>query len=134
MLAVTEADGNPYAAALFYAIDDKLRFYVATDPSTRHGKALLANPCVAGTVQLDRQDWKEIQGVQFRGICHQLGGAERAAAREIYCARFPFLQEPNSILTQALTKTTLWRIDITWIRLINNRLGFGHKEEWTAPS
>jgi len=42
----------PYAAALFYAIDDELSFYVVTDPATRHGQAMLANPSVAGTIQL----------------------------------------------------------------------------------
>jgi uncharacterized protein YhbP (UPF0306 family) len=80
MLAVMEADGSPSAAALFYAVDDELRFHVVTDPATRHGKAMLANPSVAGTVQLDHQQWHEIRGVQFRGICRQLGSAERARA------------------------------------------------------
>jgi uncharacterized protein len=66
-LAVTESDGNPCAAALFYAIDDELHFYVLTDPATRHGKAMLANSSVAGTIQLDRQEWHEIQGSSFAG-------------------------------------------------------------------
>ena len=130
-LGVTEADGSAYAAALFYAVDDELRFYVVTDPSTRHGKAMLANPSVAGTIQSDRQQWDKIQGVQFRGICCRLGTEERAQAWEIYIARFPFLQQGDATLLRELTKTEMWRIDIMWIRLIDNQLGFGHKEEWT---
>ena len=133
-LAVMEADGNPYAAALFYAVDDELRFHVVTDPATRHGKAMLANPSVAGTIQLDRQEWREIRGVQFRGIGRPLGSAERAQAWEIYSARFPFLRQPNAILTRELVNTAMWRIDTTWIRLIDNQIGFGHKEEWTPPA
>ena len=133
-LAVMEADGSPYAAALFYAVDDELRFQVVTDPATRHGKAMLANPSVAGTIQLDRQHWHEIRGVQFHGICRQLGGTERARAWEIYGARFPFLQQPNAILTRELANTAMWRIDTTWMRLIDNQIGFGHKEEWTPPA
>jgi uncharacterized protein YhbP (UPF0306 family) len=133
-LAVTEADGGPYAAALFYAVDDELRFHVVTDPATRHGKAMLANPSVAGTIQPDRQHWREIQGVQFRGVCRQLGSAKRARAWEIYTARFPFLQQPDAILTRELADTALWRIEPVWIRLIDNRRGFGHKEEWTPPA
>lgn len=133
-LAVTEADNGAYAAALFYAVDDELRFYVVTDPSTRHGKAMLANPTVAGTIQLDRQRWHEIQGVQFHGSCRQLVSSERAEAWEIYSARFPFLQQPNTVLTPELAKTAMWRIDTIWIRLIDNQIGFGHKQEWTrAP-
>lgn len=133
-LAVTEPDGNPYAAALFYVVDDELRLHVVTDPATRHGKAMLANPSVAGTIQLDRQRWHEIRGVQFRGLCRQLGSAERARAWEIYSARFPFLQQPNTILTRELAATAMWRIDTTWMRLTDNQLGFGHKEEWTPPT
>ena len=124
-LAVTEEDGTPYAAALFYAVDDELRFHVVTDPTTRHGKAMLANPSVAGTIQLDRQHWHEIQGIQFRGICRQLESTERTRAWEIYSARFPFLQQPNAILTRELTNTATWRIDTTWIRLMDNRINFG---------
>jgi uncharacterized protein YhbP (UPF0306 family) len=133
-LAVTEADGSAYAAALFYAVDDELRLHVVTDPATRHGKAMLANSSVAGTIQSDRQHWHEILGVQFRGICRQLEGTDRARAWEIYSARFPFLQQPNAILTGELANTAMWRIDTTWIRLIDNRLGFGHKNEWTRPA
>ena len=131
-LAVTEADTSPYAAALFYAVDDELRFHVVTDPATRHGKAMLANPSVAGTIQLDRQQWREIRGVQFRGLCRQLGSEERAW--EIYRARFPFLQQPDALLTRELANTAMWRIDTTWIRLIDNQIGFGHEEEWTPPA
>ena len=113
-LAVMEADGSPYAAALFYAVDDELRLYVVTDPATRHGKAMLANPSVAGTIQLDHQHWREIRGVQFRGICRQLGSAERARAWEIYSARFVFLQQADSILTRELANTAMWRIEPAW--------------------
>ena len=133
-LAVTEADGNAYAAALFYVIDDELRFHVVTDPATRHGQAMLAHPSVAGTIQRDRQQWHEIQGAQFRGQCRRLDGAERARAWEAYSARYPFLQQPNAFLTAELVKTAMWRIDPDWIRLIDNRAGFGHKEEWTRPA
>jgi uncharacterized protein YhbP (UPF0306 family) len=133
-LAVAEADGSAYAAALFYAVDNELRFHVVTDPETRHGKAMLANSSVAGTIQSDRQHWHEIRGVQFRGLCCQLEAAERARAWEVYSARFPFLQQPNAILTRELATSAMWRIDVTWIRLIDNRIGFGHKEEWTPPA
>ena len=133
-LAVMEADGSPYAAALFYAVDEELRFHVVTDPATRHGKAMLANPSVAGTIQLDRQQWHEIRGVQFRGLCRQLGSEERVRAWEVYRTRFVFLQQPDMTLTRELANTAMWRITPTWIRLIDNRLGFGHKEEWKPPA
>ena len=130
-LAVNEADGSPYAAALFYVVDDDLRLYVVTDPATRHGQAMAANPSVAGTIQRDRQQWQEIRGVQFRGVCRQLHGTAQATGWLMYSSRFPFLQQPSAILTRELVNTAMWRIEPTWMRLIDNRAGFGHKEEWT---
>ena len=129
-LAIVDADGSPYAAALFYAVDKDLRLYVVSDPATRHGQAMLASGEVAGAIQPDRQQWHEITGVQFRGRCWQLTGAERARAWEIYTARFPFLLHGNAALTAELAKTAMWCIEPGWMRLIDNRLGFGHKEEW----
>jgi uncharacterized protein YhbP (UPF0306 family) len=130
-LAVAGRDGKPCAAALFYAVDADLRLYVLTDPATRHGQAIRANGAVAGTVQRDRQQWDEITGIQFHGRCRQLTGDERAQAWELYTARFPFLLKPNAALTAELAKTALWCIEPDWMRLIDNRRGFGHKDEWT---
>jgi len=129
-LAVCDGEGRPYAAALFYAVDKQLRFYVVTDPASRHGTAMLARGAVAGTVQRDEQQWHEIQGVQFRGACCQLTGRERVKGWALYTARFPFVASGNLVLTAALAKTALWRIEPYWMRLIDNRVAFGHKEEW----
>jgi len=129
-LAAVEEAREPVAAALFYAVDNQLRLYVVTDPQSRHGRAMLAGGVVAGTVQRDQQQWHEIQGIQFRGSCRQLDGAARKRGWGIYTARFPFLLLENQVMTAALAKTALWRIEPDWVRLIDNRLGFGHREEW----
>jgi len=129
-VAVCDGEGQPHAAALFYAVDKKLRFYVVTDPSSQHGTAMLARGVVSGTVQRDEQQWHEIQGVQFRGSCRQLDGAERVKAWALYTARFPFVASGSLLLTAALTRTAMWRIEPEWMRLIDNRIAFGHKEEW----
>lgn len=130
-LAVTGSDGTPYAAALFYVADEELRLYVLTDPATCHGQALLARDAVAGAIQRDRQQWDEITGVQFRGRCRQLTGEERRHAWDLYTQRFPFLRGDGGTLTTHLATAALWCLEPSWMRLIDNRLGFGHKEEWT---
>ena len=129
-VAVPASDGGPHAAALFYAVDDQLRLYVLTDPLTQHGRAMERDPRVAGTIQRDGQQWLEIQGIQFRGQCHKLTGEEMARGWVLYLQRFPFLQQGDSALAVALKTTALWQIEPTWMRLIDNRLGFGHREEW----
>jgi len=129
-VAVCDGEDAPHAAALFYAVDEKLRFYVVTDPSSQHGMAMLSRGIVAGTVHRDEQQWHEIQGVQFCGVCRQVEGSERSKAWALYTARFPFMASGNLVLTGALARTAMWRIETEWMRLIDNRLGFGHKEEW----
>jgi hypothetical protein len=132
-LAVTNSDGTPYAAALFYAVDEDLLLYVLTDPATQHGRAMLACDAVAGTIQADGQPWESITGVQFRGRCRPLSGEKQAKASKIYTAKFRFLRQENPTLSSALARTELWCIETDWIRLIDNRLRFGHHEEWTRP-
>ena len=131
-IAVTEPDGTAHAAALFYAVDDELNLYVLSEPTSRHGRAMARTGPVAGTIQRDRQEWQEIRGAQFRGRCRRLKGAARERGWDIFADRFPFVRNPAVAgLAQALGKMALWRIEPAWMRLIDNRRGFGHKEGWT---
>jgi uncharacterized protein YhbP (UPF0306 family) len=130
-IAVLDAERRPHAAALFYAVDDRLNLYVLTSPRSRHGRAMTAEGAVAGTVQRDRPHWREIQGVQFHGRCRRLSGRERARAWALYTARFPFLRQPHAVLATAIRRMALWRIEPDWMRLVDNRRGFGRKEECT---
>jgi uncharacterized protein YhbP (UPF0306 family) len=127
-LAVCTGQGA-HAAALFYVVDDQLRFYVVSDPQSVHGTAMQAGTRLAGTVQRDQQQWHQIQGVQFHGPCLALQGPARDQGWALYTTRFPFLLS-QPVLTAALAKTALWRLEPDWMRLVDNRLGFGHKEEW----
>ena len=129
-LAVVGSRGQPHAAAVFYAADDKMRLYILSDPATRHGAAMLLEGRVAGTVQRDRQDWKTIHGVQLHGRCWVLKGVARERAWAVLIKRFPFLNHGNVELRLALEKTALWAIEPDWMRLISNRPSFGHKLEW----
>lgn len=129
---MTLAVEGPYAAAVFYAVDRRLNLYFVTDPRTRHGAALLRNPQVAGTIQRDRQGWREAQGVQFTGRCERLSGLRRLAGWRHFVRRFEFAAGPE--LLPALAKVDLWKIEPDWIRLIDNGVRFGHKEEWTRQN
>ncbi|ARH95455.1 pyridoxamine 5'-phosphate oxidase [Streptomyces sp. MOE7] len=107
--------------------------YFVTATTTRHGRAL-ADPDarVAFTVQRDGQEWGELTGIQGRGRCRILAGAERAAGWRVYTERFPFVEQSDR-LRDALERTALWELRPDWLRLIDNGQGFGHKEEWQRP-
>ncbi|WP_405840488.1 pyridoxamine 5'-phosphate oxidase [Streptomyces platensis] len=105
--------------------------YFVTATTTRHGRAL-AEPGtrVAFTAQRDGQEWSGLTGLQGRGRCRPLTGAERAAGWQVYIERFPFVAASDR-LRAALERTTLWELRPDWLRLIDNGQGFGHKEEWS---
>ena len=133
-LAVVGPDGQPHAAAVFYAAGEGLALYFLTDPRTRHGQALRRCPRVAGTIQEDRQPWRRIRGVQLRGSCRPLAGAERDQGWQVYRRRYPFLRRPVRALASALRSAVLWKLELDWIRLIDNRCGFGAAVEWVATA
>ncbi|MEU5012770.1 pyridoxamine 5'-phosphate oxidase [Streptomyces sp. NPDC021749] len=124
------ADARETAAeAVVGAVGGPLLYFV-TSTSTRHGRALAAPAArVAFTAQRDGQEWSGLTGIQGRGRCRPLSGAERAVGWRAYTRRFPFV-EADERLRAALERTTLWELRPDWLRLIDNGQGFGHKEEW----
>ncbi|MER7396999.1 pyridoxamine 5'-phosphate oxidase family protein [Streptomyces sp. NPDC000151] len=134
-LAYTDGDG-PQACAVLYALteDPAPALLFVTSESTRHGSALsAARPAapVAFTAQRDGQDWSGLTGVQGRGVCRRLDGGERRRAWRAYADRFPYVALSPK-LRAAMDHTAFWELRPTWLRLIDNARGFGHKEEWTA--
>ncbi|MCC3777159.1 pyridoxamine 5'-phosphate oxidase family protein [Streptomyces sp. UNOB3_S3] len=133
-LAYADEDG-PQACAVLYAVDTAAGTSVpsllfVTSGTTRHGRALLAGDGrVAFTAQRDGQDWTSLTGVQGRGTCRLLEGADREAAWHAYSARFPYVERTDR-LRQAMERTGLWELRPDWLRLVDNGRGFGHKTEW----
>ncbi|WP_367129429.1 MULTISPECIES: pyridoxamine 5'-phosphate oxidase family protein [Streptomyces] len=134
-LAYADEDG-PQACAVLYALadgDDTALLFV-TSATTRHGRALTEGAgSVAFTAQRDGQVWTALTGIQGRGTCRRLEGAEREAAWRAYSERFPYVDH-NDRLRQAMERTDLWELRPGWLRLIDNGQGFGHKSEWTRPA
>ncbi len=124
-LATVGPDGTPHAAALFYAYTEDLRLIFLSAPDTQHAQHIGNSAPVAVTIQADGQDWRRIIGLQLHGIA----GPADENARRIYLARFSFIARTES-LVQLLRGVRFYVIMPTWVRLIDNRLGFGHKQEW----
>ena len=136
-LATVGPDAAPYAAAVFYAADEDLRLFFLSSPNSRHSLAIEHDPRVAATIQADNQEWQEIQGIQIVGTAREVHGtAELAHATRIYAARFDFLAglldqsgSGPAALRGPLASSRFYVLQPTWIRLIDNTVGFGYKEE-----
>ena len=139
-LATLGPAGEPQAAAVFYVTDDELNIFFLSNPESRHGLNLSRQPRVAATIQADGQDWQEITGLQFEGTAVMIEGArDNARVTRLFAERFDFLRalrgdEDEGVpvaLRGPLANSRFYVLRPAWIRLIDNRLGFGHKEELT---
>ncbi|WP_345985100.1 pyridoxamine 5'-phosphate oxidase family protein [Sulfurimonas sp. HSL-1656] len=118
----TSRDDSPYATPLFYAYDDTRNCFVfASAEETEHTAQMKANPSVAAGIALETDAVGKIQGLQCRG---RVVASDAADAR-CYYARFPY--------ARALLPT-LWRLEPSWMKLTDNRLGFGKKLVWEAAA
>jgi len=122
-LAVTHND-IPWCASCFYVYLKEINLFVFTsDHDTRHIIDFLKNPLkqVAGTIALETKITGKIRGIQFSGIMSELAGKERKWGKKAYLERFPVAR---------LSKLTLWGVEPYYIKMTDNRLGFGKKLIW----
>jgi len=136
MTLATGAGGLVHAASLMYAREG-VALYWTSDPTTRHSRELEANPRVEATIAPDYTDFRAIRGLQIAGRAVRLDAEHDVArARSLMAARYAFLAElaqgPEA-LRAAWAKAGFYVLRPERITLIDNTLGFGHKETMTIP-
>jgi len=125
-LATLGTDGWPEAASLFFAADTDLRLYWLSSSNSRHSQNLVRQPAVAVTIHNQTWSWTDITGVQLQGTAVVVPAGEPwQAAWNLYVAKFSFAAQMEA----EVRKSDFYVLTADWIRLIDNRLGFGHKEE-----
>ena len=118
----TSVNSEPWCSNCFYVyLEDENALVFTTDTDTRHGQEFKKNPLVAGTVVLETLVIGKVRGIQFQGIVSELKGERLDKARNAYLRRFP---------PATLMDTCLWAVDLTHIKMTDNRLGFGKKIIW----
>lgn len=126
-LATIEPDGSPRATPLMFAVDDELRPLFLSDPDTQHIRNLSRIGEAAAAVYPAVDDWRSIHGLQMKGHCVPVPDEQLPAAMEHYRRRFPFISQ----LEGAVAASRLYRFEPAWVRLIDNRQEFGHRQETT---
>ena len=118
----TSVNNEPWCANCFYVyLKDENALVFTTDPETRHGKEFLKNRFIAGTVVLETPVIGRIRGIQFQGIVSEPEGELAEKSKRSYLKRFPVAM---------LMDTHLWIVELTYIKMTDNRLGFGKKLVW----
>lgn len=127
-LATTGADGAPHAATVYFAADEEKALYFFSAADSQHSCDLLTNPHAAVTIHPLVEGWQAIRGLQLRGEVRTVEpGADWKKAWERYLVKFPFVGEMKEIVS----RNTLYAFYPQWIRLTDNRRGFGTQKEWT---
>jgi uncharacterized protein YhbP (UPF0306 family) len=123
VLTIASSIGNePWCANCFYVyLPERNAIVFTTGQETRHGKEFLQNSLVAGSVVLETKIIGKIRGVQFQAIVSEPDGDVLDEARKAYLKRFPVAM---------LMETHLWICDLIYIKMTDNRLGFGKKLIW----
>ncbi|NUQ36980.1 MAG: pyridoxamine 5'-phosphate oxidase family protein [Caldilineales bacterium] len=132
-LATRGPEEAVHAAAVFYAVGAGAALYFLSEAKTVHARHIAAGAEVAATIEENNQEWQRIRGLQLHGWAAPCPAGEEAEARRVYAARFPFVAAA-SILAGPLARARFYKLTPRWMRLIDNTLGFGHKEEWRASS
>ncbi len=128
-LATVGADGQVHACAVFYAVGADLALYFLSEPKTLHARHIGEGAMIAATIEDNNQDWTSIRGLQIRGLARPCNGEGAVNARALYAARYAFVGRVQT-LAGPLARARFYQITPSWFRLIDNTLGFGHKEEW----
>jgi len=120
-LATISGD-QPWVANCFYAVmEEQMAFVFTSGYETRHIQEVTQNNKVAGNVVLETSIIGKIQGIQFSGTLTKAEDEALDKASSAYLKRFPFA---------ALMDTTLWILSIDYLKMTDNRLGFGKKMVW----
>ena len=118
----TSYENIPWCANCFYAyLEDENCFVFTSDNDTKHAKDAVINPSVAGSVVLETRYVGKIQGIQFRGEMKLPEKNFLPEIKKAYLQRFPYAIFAN---------TNLRVLKINYLKMTDNRLGFGKKLIW----
>ena len=118
---------TPWCATCFYLfLEEKNLFVFTSDEETRHISDMVEtlNYSAAGSIALETKMIGKIRGIQFSGIVRKLEGEEVRHAKKAYLHRFPVAR---------FSDLTLWGLEVHYIKMTDNRLGFGKKLIWKNP-
>ncbi len=117
-LATLDSDGAPYCCNAFYGYDEQRQVLVfASNHDTAHAQQMVRDSRVAASIVLETKVVGKLQGLQISG--RVVEGDDKD--RECYIGAFPFA---------AVAPLTLWRLELEFVKLTDNRLGFGKKIIW----
>ena len=72
-------------------------------------------------IHLSTKEIEKIQGVQLLGTISELNGEELDTSKKLYVDTFPYAER---------MELHLWKMQLNFIKMTNNQIGFGKKLIW----
>lgn len=128
VLAVGMEDGRAHTAPLYFVRGEGFALYWLSSPGSLHSREIARTGMAAAAVFRPSKKWTELRGLQIRGAAFEV--RKSRAIIEKYKAKFRLGSELDAVIK----RSHLYRIEPRWMRLIDNRRGFGWNMEWEFPA
>jgi uncharacterized protein YhbP (UPF0306 family) len=133
----TRDNESVWSATVFYVSDSSLNLFFLSAEKSKHIQQINFNKNVSATIYKDQKDWEKIKGIQLTGEVTKIDGVKRDEVINNYLSKYDFLQRVmNSPLNENEKKIgsqfrtiPFFILKPNFIRLIDNSIVFGHKEE-----
>ena len=133
----TAAKEESWSASVFYVSDQKLNIYFISFDESKHIQGILKNKKVSATINQDVSDWMQIKGLQLQGVAYKAPEQHRKNILNAYRQKFDSIHELLDLpktddekkIAKQFNSISLFCFEPHWIRLLDNSLGFGSKEE-----
>ena len=101
--------------------------YFFSGSTSQHAQDTAYDARAAVTVHPERSCWQDIHGLQMHGTITAVQSHNKwQEAWKLYQAKFPFAADPE----QLAALNHLYEFNPHWMRVVDNRRGFGFKQEW----
>lgn len=124
-IATVDPDGSSYINTAYFCYDEKLNFYILTDPNSQHCKSIEENDSVAMAIFDSHQSWDDdLRGLQIKGSCKRAKGTKLINGTARYLKRFAglseFIKHPDDFAKGALN-SRIYIIETNWIKLFDEK-------------
>lgn len=72
MQVATSVNNVPWAATVYYAVDNLHDLFWISKPDTRHSREIAINSKIAGTITIHQEPNEPVRGIQFQGVARQV--------------------------------------------------------------
>lgn len=127
VLAVDLESGGAHSAPLYFVRGEGFALYWLSSPASLHSREIARTGAAAAAVFRPCRKWADLRGVQIRGQAAVV--RKSRGVIEKYKTKFNL----GSELDPVITRSRLYRLEPRWMRLIDNRRGFGWNMEWEFP-